>query len=85
MLTVKIKLNDKKAIKKALIEVRHFLLFPMLFLINIILKIFMKIKGYKNINIVYISYGRIGHLAADTELFLRSNLKNKDKLKDAEK
>lgn len=76
---MKIKLNYKKTIKKAIKEVIYFLLFPALVLINIIIKIFMKVKGYKNINIVYVSYDRIGHLAVDTELFLRSNLKNKEK------
>jgi len=76
---MKIKVNTKTAIKKVIKEVIYFLFFPVLVLINIILKIFMKIKGYKNINIAYVSYGRIGHLAADTELFLRSNLRNTEK------
>lgn len=76
---MKIKINYKTAIKKVIKEAVYYLFFPVLILINIIIKIFMKVKGYTSINIVYVSYGRIGHLAADTELFLRSNLKNKNK------
>lgn len=76
---MKIKLNAKKAIKKVIEEMAYFLLFPALVLINVILKIFMKVKGYKNINIIDVNYTRIGHMAADTELFLRSNLQNKEK------
>ena len=68
---MKIKLSTNKAIK----EVIYFLFFPALILLNVALKIFMKIKRYKNINIVYLKYNRIGHLAADNELFLRSNLR----------
>ena len=79
ILIMKIKVNSKKAIKKATEETVYFLVFPVLVLINIILKIFMKVKGYININIIFVAFSRIGHMAGDTESFLRSNLRNTDK------